>query len=196
VGPVEHSPQCGSHPPKISPRQQPYRIAAALALLPLLPEPRTSAEFPTWPSASPPRRCDEVVSYPRRCRNSTSSISVDRAEQPGPSPTPVAECRISAVAAEKPTSRLCSVDESVVGHHRFRRRPTRSFHGLVSPPRFDSLRCSPFARPARKLVEPSPRAEPVALGGLRTEARWLPDSGEPGSGPQHPADRARKRCHW
>jgi len=31
---VHHSAQCGSHPPKNSPRQQPYRVAAAVAPLP------------------------------------------------------------------------------------------------------------------------------------------------------------------
>jgi len=29
-----HYAQCGSHPPKNSPRQQPYRVTAAVALLP------------------------------------------------------------------------------------------------------------------------------------------------------------------
>jgi hypothetical protein len=36
---------------------------------------------------------------------------------------------------EQPTSRRCSVDESVVSRRRCRRDDTRSFHGLGSPPR-------------------------------------------------------------
>jgi hypothetical protein len=43
VGPAERAPQCGSHPPKSSPRQQPYRITAAVALLSLPPRGTTLA---------------------------------------------------------------------------------------------------------------------------------------------------------
>lgn len=80
VGPVERAPQCGSHPPKSSPRQQPYRITAALALLSLLSGALHKCSTPR-PGRPPHRRSSdgEVVSHPRRCRNSCSSNPVGRA---------------------------------------------------------------------------------------------------------------------
>jgi hypothetical protein len=54
------SPQRGSHPSKISPRQQPYRITAAVAFLPL---PSCPARFPTEVGVLADRHTPRRVTY-------------------------------------------------------------------------------------------------------------------------------------
>jgi hypothetical protein len=61
-----HSPQRGSYPPKISPRQQPYRITAAVALFPLLSCPgRDPAEAEKLPAAPAEAEADTRRRTPR-----------------------------------------------------------------------------------------------------------------------------------
>jgi hypothetical protein len=89
AGAPSHSPRRGSYPSKSSPHQQPYRITAAVALVPLLPAPlaRTcpaGAERPSSGSRGHRRR-------PAPCRAETRSGAVRRR-----GPRPLATRRIAA----------------------------------------------------------------------------------------------------
>jgi len=78
---------------------------------------------------------------------------------------------------ERPTTRPCSVDESVVSHHRCRRFDTRSFHGLCSPPRSTRVPLQPGPcrdradidgpKPATPSAQAAVEAELTPMGSLR-----------------------------
>jgi hypothetical protein len=76
---------------------------------------------------------------------------------------------------ERPTSRPCSADESVVSLRRCQRRDTRSFHGLCSPPRSLSLRTSPsMPCPGGAQRTRGPRRPRRTTGVYAGARRWNP----------------------
>jgi len=93
---VECSPQRGSHPPKISPRRKPYRIAAAVALIPFTVTAETATSHPI-PMMLRSAEADPHVTAPRfaRCR-STALIGAK------PTPRPVSLAAPSAPPARHP----------------------------------------------------------------------------------------------
>jgi hypothetical protein len=78
------SPQRGSHPSKISPRQQPYRITAAVAFLPL---PSCPARVPTEAGVLADRRVPKRATYTRSSlpRRAGPSCPEGRGSGSGPS---------------------------------------------------------------------------------------------------------------
>lgn len=68
---------------------------------------------------------------------------------------------------ERPTSRPCSVDESVVSPSRCRRGDTRSFHGLCSPPRCSSRPLQPGRMPVQEPDGAVAPRRPVSLAAGR-----------------------------
>jgi hypothetical protein len=113
-------------------------------------------EFPS--STAAPHHCDP-------CRHAVTAPQGMR-HLPG---HPLPDVTASATPTKLPTSRPCSVDESVAARHRFQCRAARSFHGLVSPPRSEHAPLQPGR--AGKLSVPANRRGHILGAYRRGESR-------------------------
>jgi len=197
------SPQRGSHPSKISPRQQPFRITAAVAFLPL---PSCPARVPTEAGVLADRRVPRRATYIRGpCRGGPGrpaprggGSGVRRrpnsaeARRPAPRRVPLAEPRERGPAGvERAGLRGASSARSRGGGADPTRleRGRRTSEEARSPCPGEALRAvrrsAPFAVPRWGGVPTTPKGRwfpvPVELAGRCAEARRLPCPGGAGS---------------
>jgi hypothetical protein len=83
MGCFHHSAQCGSHPSKNSPRQQPYRVTAAVALLPF--------------GSHSNRSCAETLEPTGNTRRQAATAFSSTLVETGPKPHLNTECRLKTV---------------------------------------------------------------------------------------------------